>query len=70
MIVEYYVAEETQWMELHLYNMLGYEMRTVPLKGSNGKTKLDVGNFSSGIYIYKITSDKGTLQNGKLMIMR
>jgi len=52
-------------IELHLYTVLGTEVFSEIITSQS--TTIDMGNFSSGVYLYKITTDNRVIKTGKLI---
>jgi len=55
---------------VHVYNMLGEEVYAETLRQAQGDNTIDLTNQPAGIYLYRITSEKGELVgSGKLVII-
>ena len=59
-----------QKAQIEIYNILGQQVYATPLNlPQGGDFKMDLTNQPSGIYLYRITSDKGELiGSGKLIV--
>ncbi|HWY98612.1 MAG TPA: choice-of-anchor tandem repeat GloVer-containing protein, partial [Bacteroidia bacterium] len=54
---------------VEIYNMLGEEIYSQALRQAQGDNTIDLSNQPSGIYLYRITSEKGEyIGSGKLVI--
>jgi hypothetical protein len=53
-----------------LKNMIGQEVASLVLSGSNGFASLDIAGLPAGVYVYSVTSNNGSSQTGKLVISR
>lgn len=49
-----------------LYNVLGENIRTIPIKSTTFKIQKE--NLKSGVYFYQINNDSQTIANGKLVV--
>ncbi len=64
---------QINFVTLKVYNMVGQEMATlVSEKLSAGVYKYDwdASGFASGVYVYKLTTDKGFVQSKKLILLK
>jgi len=60
-------------VELNIYNLLGQKVATlVSEKQSIGNYKVewDASSFTSGIYFYRLKTDKGFIQSRKLILLK
>jgi hypothetical protein len=54
---------------IEVYNMLGQRIANSQWPSANSLMQIDISNEPSGIYLYRITSEKGeALGSGKLII--
>ena len=53
---------------LELYDLMGRSLYTQPLSESNGELVIPLPNYPSGIYIVVLRSEKGILEQRKLVI--
>lgn len=51
--------------ELHIYNIVGAELLKIAL--NKPLTTVDIENLPKGVYVYKVTNNKTTIQTGKLI---
>ena len=71
-IISYQIPVNSQ-VKLSIYNLLGQKLTTlVNKKQTPGKYKVewDAGDFSTGIYLYRIETDKEFTQTKKLILLR
>jgi hypothetical protein len=64
---------DSQWLitnsQIEVYNMLGQQIAKSQWPTANSRMQIDISNEPSGIYMYRITSEKGeALGSGKLII--
>ena len=56
---------------IQIYNMLGDKIYSKELKSTDFKSSVDISNHSSGIYLYRVTSEEGNLvATGKISIQK
>ncbi len=70
--IEYQIAQ-TSNVNLKIYNSLGQKVSTlVSTEQTAGTYKVvwDASEFSSGIYFYELSSDKGNMQTMKLILLK
>jgi hypothetical protein len=60
----------TETAELQLYNILGKKVLSQTLNPMQGQYNLNVSGLAEGMYIMKVTSAKGIVYNGKLVIQK
>ena len=53
---------------LELYDLMGRSLYTLPLSESNGEIVIPLPNYPSGIYVVVLRSEKGILEQRKLVI--
>ena len=60
-------------VELSIYNILGQKVATLVNKTQTAgsyKVEWDASNFASGIYWYRLETDKGFVQTHKLVLLK
>ncbi len=57
--------QQTTW---RLFDLMGREVARESLRGQEGSTTLDISNFVSGIYVWKLEGETGVLAQGKLQV--
>ena len=68
-----YQLPEVSEIEISIYNLLGQKITTlVSQKQSAGNYKVewDASRFASGIYFYRLETDKGFVQSKKLILLK
>jgi len=68
MTLEYTLEEKLG--KITMFDVTGRQILEKRLKKGAHKVRVAPGNVSSGMYIYRITSDKEQLHQGKVVIMR
>jgi len=70
--IEYQLSQANQ-VDLSIYNILGQKVATlVSQKQPAGRYKVewDASGFASGIYLYRLETDKGFVQSKKMVLLR
>jgi len=68
-----YELPVTNYIELSIYNILGQKVATlVSAKQPAGTYKIewDASGYASGVYLYRLTTDKGFVQARKLILLK
>ncbi len=68
-----YILPQTSQVELNIYNILGQKAATlVSEKQPAGSYKIewDARGFASGLYFYRLETDKGFVQSKKLVLLK
>ena len=66
---ELFITTEVENATIEIYNVIGEKILIQKLE--NASTKLDIGSFNNGTYLYKITNSSGALiKTDKLIINR
>ena len=71
-IIEYQLHKTSQ-VDLSIYNLLGQKVATLVSKkqpAGNYKIEWDASAFSSGIYFYRLETDKGFVKTNKLVLVK
>lgn len=55
---------------LKIYDNKGIELFAKTLNGNKGMQTIDLKNFSSGLYYYNVTNNKGIIKSDKLIIVK
>lgn len=66
--LSYYFSEQENPLFV-LYNGIGQKVHIVKLEINQKEQLIDCSNIESGIYFYKLSSDKGFIQSGKITIL-
>ena len=69
-IFTYNVPHGGSSLVITITNMLGEKVATIITSGNQGKTAWDTRSQPAGIYLYQATGDEGTIQMGKLVIVK
>jgi len=68
-----FTIPKTEFVKLKIYNLLGQKVASLiseELNSGSYKVDWDAGNFSSGIYIYRLETDKGFVQSKELILLK
>jgi len=69
----YYQLPHSSKVELSFYNVIGQKIATLVSEKQNAgyyEVKWDANGFSSGIYIYRLSTDKGLSKTRKLVLIK
>jgi hypothetical protein len=65
-----YLLEEGEKGEIRMYNSLGLKVNEYNLSNSSNSRKINLNEYSSGLYFYKIMVDGVVIKNDKLSIIK
>lgn len=67
-IIPFDLRESNDNAHLTLYNILGSEIKSVPVTGTSGNIDLNVSDLQSGVYIYSFFNANRLLSSSRLVI--
>jgi len=70
--IEYRIPN-SQFITLKIYNLLGQKVATLvsaKQPGGSYKVEWDASEFASGVYLYRLATDKGFVQTKKLIVLK
>jgi hypothetical protein len=60
--------KEASTARLHVTNLLGVRVKSIPISPTSNKTQLDISDFASGIYFYSLEIDGKISMTKKLIV--
>jgi hypothetical protein len=66
--IPYSLAAPSTNARLKVYDLLGQEVRNIPLRSQNGSVQLDVNNLQNGIYFYSLVVDGRAVSTKRLIV--
>ncbi len=65
---QYSLNQSAQHATITLYNLVGQQVKQVPLTAQNGILEINISDLQAGIYMYSFMSASRMISNGKLIV--
>ncbi|HEX5003349.1 MAG TPA: T9SS type A sorting domain-containing protein [Bacteroidia bacterium] len=66
--IYYSLSRNTRSAQIKIYNMLGSEVKSVPLTESKGSVRIAVSDMKAGLYFYSLVADGKSSTTGKFTV--
>ncbi len=67
LIFNYQVPQQTKTSSIHIFDLTGKKVSQVQLEGFSGQVKMNLENFSNGIYFYTLYLDGKAIKTGRFV---
>jgi len=67
LIFNYKAPTQTKIASIHLFDLTGKKIEQFPVEGLSGQIKINLENYSNGIYFYTFYADDIALKTGRFI---
>jgi len=67
LIFNYKIPQQTKSSSIHFYDLTGRKVSQVELEGFSGQVKMNLENYSNGIYFYTLYLDGKATKTGRFV---